>query len=376
MKLWRVAALVFGIVAALSAHAQDTPPAALAEAALAQFEAARVKLDAAQKATDRVKALTGVIHAYESGLEAMRAGLRQAALREAAIEREFQDESGQVAMLIGVLINLRPDASPAALVHPTGPIGQARAGMLVSSITPALQAQAEELRAQLQEVSILRELQNEALIVLEAGLKDVQTARTDLSQAMSQRTDLPKRFVADSTRLQDLINGSDTLESFASSLAVMDVVDGLSTLPDLDSAKGTWPLPVQGRLLRGFEESDAAGVKRPGWLLAARPLSLVITPWPATIRYQGAFLDYGNVIILEPGNDVLLVLAGLEKVYGDIGSVIPAGTAVGLMAGAAPDFEAFVTNAAQGAGAGLSETLYIEVREGGKPVDPTQWFAQ
>jgi septal ring factor EnvC (AmiA/AmiB activator) len=82
------------------------------------------------------------------------------------------------------------------------------------------------------------------------------------------------------------------------------------------------------------------------------------------------------VIILEPGNDVLLVLAGLEEVYGDIGSVIPAGTAVGLMAGASPDLESFVTNAELGTGAGLTETLYIEVREGGKPVDPTQWFTQ
>lgn len=376
MKIWCALGLILGLCAGSAAQSQDATPAALADAALAQFSAAQSQLNAANAATDRVKALTGVIKAYESGLEAMRAGLRQAALRETEIEAAFQDESGEVSNLLGVLINLRPDASPAALVHPTGPIGHARAGMLVASITPTMQAQAEELRTRLQEVSILRELQGEALSFLEAGLKDVQTARTDLSQAMSTRTDLPRRFVADPERVQDLINGSETLEAFASSLAVMDVVDGLSNLPDLDSAKGTWPLPVQSRLLRGFEEPDAAGVKRPGWILAARPLSLVATPWPATIRYQGAFLDYGNVIILEPGNDVLLVMAGLEEVYGDIGSVIPAGSAVGLMAGAAPDLEAFVTNATQGTGAGLTETLYIEVREGGKPVDPNQWFAQ
>ena len=375
MISWRVLGMCFGLCAA-AAQAQDAPPAALAQAALTQFETAQGKLEAANIATDRIKALTGVITAYESGLEAMRAGLRQAALRETEIEAAFQNESGQVASLLGVLVNLRPDASPAALVHPTGPIGHARAGMLVASITPAMQAQAEELREKLQEVSILRELQGEALEVLESGLKDVQTARTDLSQAMSMRTDLPRRFVADPQRMQDLINGSETLESFASSLAVMDVVDGLSTLPDLDTAKGTWPLPVQSRLLRGYNEPDAVGVKRPGWLLAARPLSLVVTPWPATIRYQGAFLDYGNVIILEPGNDVLLVIAGLEQVYGDIGSVIPAGSAIGLMAGASPDLAAFVTNATQGTGAGLTETLYIEVREGGKPVDPSEWFTQ
>ena len=375
MRVLRVVGLIFGICTACAAQSQDVSPAALAQDALAQFDAAHTRLETAEIATDRVKALTGVIQAYEGGLEAMRSGLRQAALREAEINRRFQDESGQVATLLAVLINLKPNASPAALVHPTGPIGHARAGMLVSSITPAMQEQAEELRAQLQEVSILRELQNEALEVLEAGLKDVQKARTDLSQAMSNRTDLPRRFVADATRVQELVNGSETLEAFASSLAVMDVVDGTSTLPDLDTAKGTWPLPTRGLLLRRYDETDAAGVQRPGWLLATRPLSLVTTPWPATIRYQGAFLDYGNVIILEPGNDVLIVLAGLDEVYGDVGSVIPAGSAVGLMSGASPDLDAFITNATQGTGGGLTETLYIEVREGGKPVDPAQWFA-
>jgi septal ring factor EnvC (AmiA/AmiB activator) len=373
MRLGTVAvcfALLTGV-----ALAQEDSPAALAEGAVAQFNAAHSELEAAQSAGDRVKALTRVVRAYEDGLEAMRAGLRQVSLREDELDREFQDESGQVAQLLGILINLKPDASPEALVHPTGPLGHARAGMLVSAITPAMQADADALRIKLEEVSILRELQDEALETLARGLKEAQQARTDLSQAMSDRTDLPRRFSADPDRLKTLIDSSETLEAFASGLAVMDVVDGISPLPDLDAAKGTWPMPVSGVFIRGYKEPDAAGVARPGWLWATRALSLVSTPWPATIRYKGAFLDYGNVIILEPGNDVLLVLAGLDEVYGEVGEVIPAGTAVGLMGGAAPDLDAFVENATQGTGAGLTETLYIEVREGGKPVNPEQWFA-
>lgn len=193
---------------------------------------------------------------------------------------------------------------------------------------------------------------------------------------MSDRVDLPKRFVTDDERLQTLIDSSETLESFASGLAVMDVVDGVAALPDLGHAKGTWAMPVRGRMLRGYNEADAAGVARPGILIATRQLSLVTSPWPATVRYHGAFLDYGNVMILEPSNDVLLVLAGLEEVYGEIGEVIPAGAAIGLMGGAAPDLDAFVENAEDGTGPGLSETLYIEVREGGQPVDPAAWFTQ
>lgn len=367
------AAAFFGFLTG-SVSAQESP-AALAEEAVQQFNTAHTQLEAAQTAGDRIKALTRVVRAYEDGLEAMRAGLRQVSLREGEMTRALQNESGQVAQLLGILINLKPDASPESLVHPTGPLGQARAGMLVSAVTPTLQAQAEDLRIKLEEVTILRELQSEALDTLARGLKDAQQARTDLSQSMSDRTDLPRRFSTDPGRLKTLIESSETLESFASGLAVMDVVDGITPMPDLEAAKGTWPMPVTGRLVHGFDEKDAAGVKRPGWLWAARALSLVSTPWPATVRYKGPFLDYGNVIILEPGNDVLLVLAGLDEVYGEVGEVIPAGTPVGLMGGAAPELDAFVENATQGTGAGLSETLYIEVREGGKPVNPEQWFA-
>lgn len=368
--------IVLAVTMANTALAQSTSPVDLAQDALARLEDARAQLDAAESATNRAKALTSVIRAYEDGQEAMRAGLRRVALREAELAAEFEDESGRVAELMGVLINMRPDASPEALIHPTGPLGQARAGMLVSAVTPAMKQEADALRVKLQEVTILRELQTESLAVLSRGLDEAQAARTELNQAMSDRTDLPTRFVADEARLATLLRSSDTLESFASGLAVLDVVDGLAPLPDLADVKGSWPLPVRGNLLRGFEEADAAGVARPGWLIAARSLSIVTAPWPATIRYHGPFLDYGNVMILEPGNDVLLVLAGLQDVYGTVGEVIPAGAAIGLMGGVAPDLDAFVENANEGSGAALTETLYIEVREGGTPVDPTVWFAQ
>jgi septal ring factor EnvC (AmiA/AmiB activator) len=60
------------------------------------------------------------------------------------------------------------------------------------------------------------------------------------------------------------------------------------------------PLPVLGTVLRRFDEADAAGVARPGPGAATRPNALATTPWPASVRYAGPLLDYGNVIILEP----------------------------------------------------------------------------
>jgi len=221
----------------------------------------------------------------------------------------------------------------------------------------------------------LRALQESAEQTLAEGLAGVQTARAALSKAISERTPLPKRFAADSDKLRRLLIGSDTLNGFASGLTSLG--DHGPELPaaGFDAARGSLPLPVHGTVLRRFNEADAAGIRRPGLLLATPPLALVTTPTTATIRYRGPLLDYGNVMILEPAGNILLVLAGLSRVYGNVGEVLPAGAPVGLMGGADPKISAFMAPATEGGGAGRSETLYMELRQDNIPVDPADWFS-
>ena len=358
----------------------ESDPAALARAAMTELEEAHLALSEAQRASDRVAALSQTIRAYEDALDALREGLRRAALREAAIRREFESERDKVSRFLGVMLSLQSASGPLALLHPSGPIGTARAGMIVGEITPAVQAEAERLRTKLEEVALLRALQESAAETLQKGLSGVQTARTELSQAISNRTDLPQRYLSDPQKLQSLIDSAETLESFATGLSEIDMSDLADAVPDpvqdFRSAKGDLPLPVPGTILRSFREPDAAGIKRPGLLFATRPLSLVTTPWAATLRFRGPFLDYGNVVILEPDTDTLLILAGLDQVFGEVGQVLPPGTPVGLMGGATPDSDSFFQNAVNGGGSEQSETLYMELRVGEKPVDPTPWFAQ
>ena len=97
-------------------------------------------------------------------------------------------------------------------------------------------------------------------------------------------------------------------------------------------------------------------------------------PTAATIRYRGPLLDYGQVLILEPQQDTLFVLAGLAQVYGKIGQVVPAGSPLGLMGGQTSQIDAILSQSRDGAGIDRTETLYIEVRQGNVPVDPLDWF--
>lgn len=355
----------------------QSDPSALARDAAVQLSEAHEALNAAEGARDRVAALTQTIRAYEDGLDALREGLRRAAIREAAIRAEFEAESEKVSRLLGVLLTVQSTSGPLVLLHPAGPIGTARSGMILADITPALQREADLLRQRLEEVAVLRTLQESAAETLEEGLQGVQEARTDLSKAISERTDLPMRFLSDPAELQKLIEGAETLEGFASGLVGIELgEDPNDAVRDFAAAKGTLPLPVSGTVLRGFNEADSAGIRRPGIVLATRPLGLVVAPWPATVRYLGPLLDYGNVMILEPDAGTLLVLAGMDEVYGAVGQVVPAGTALGMMGGAEPDTDRILLKATNGSGSERPETLYMELRLGGEPVDPKGWFSE
>jgi septal ring factor EnvC (AmiA/AmiB activator) len=335
-----------------------------------ELQEAVVALEEAVEARDRVAALSRTIRAYEAGLAALRGALREAALREATLTRAFEAKRDGIGRLLGVLATMEANPGPLLLLHPDGALGTARSGMILADVTPALQSEALALKAELQELSDLRALQLSAGEVLERGLATAQSSRTALSQAISDRTDLPRRFTEDPEVLKGLLESADTLDAFAAGLSP-DAEAGTS----FASEKGRLPLPVLGTVLRRPGEADASDVRRPGVTLATQARALVTAPWPATIRFRGPLLDYGNVMILEPGDGYLLVLSGMETLYGEVGEVVAAEAPLGLMGGSASSTAEFVTLAPDGSGGRDTETLYMELRQGAQPVDPMPWFA-
>lgn len=360
----------FAIALCLTATAASAGVAEDALQASNDLQAAVAALGQASEAKDRITALTRTISAYEEGLSVLRAALRQAQLRETQLTLQFQSKRDRIAQLLGVLSSIDAEPGPLLLLHPAGPLGTVRSGMMLADVTPALQAEVDQLRGELKELAGLQSLQKAAGETLGAGLTAAQLARSDLSQAMSDRTELPKRFTEDPDVLRNLLQSADTLEAFAGGLALDD--SGSTSFAD---AKGTLALPVLGTLLLGPGETDARGVTRPGLTLAARAQALVTSPWAATIRYRGPFLDYGNVMIIEPGGGYLMVLAGLEQVYGEVGEVVAQGAALGLMGGAEQGGADLLAPMKEDSGGRETETLYLELRQGAEPVDPMAWFA-
>ena len=363
------------VLACLLAVPAAADPMAEASAAADQLRAAGAALAQADRASDRVRALTATVRAYEAGLSVLRDALRDAALRERTIRERLDRDADSLSRLLATLQTHSRAPEATILLHPSGAVRTARASILMREMVPVLSAEAERLRADLEELEILVLLRRESLEIMEEGLANAQAARSALGDATAARS-ATEMSATEEAILFALVNGAETLDGFASSLTGSGRADGADAgEDDFAAARGRLPLPVAGVLLAGSGEADAAGVARPGLLLATAPGALVTTPWPGTVRYAGPLLDYGNVIVLEPQSGYLLVLAGLGDLYAATGSVVRSGDPLGLTAGQAEPAQGNLIATAGEAGRRRAETLYMELRMNGAPQDPAPWFA-
>jgi septal ring factor EnvC (AmiA/AmiB activator) len=345
-----------------------------AQKASIALRAATAALEGADEAEDRVRALTKTIRAYENGLNAMRAGLRGVSIRERSLRLKFESQRDQISRLLGILQTLERATTPLLLIHPTGPVGTARSGMMLSEITPGLQKQAEALRFQLEELSSIQVTQQIAQDDLSEGLKGLNKARVALSQAIASRTDLPQRILDNPEHVQRLAQTSLTLDNFANALINQEIGATPGTILQFEDGIGKIQLPANGSIFRKFNQTDAAGIERPGILLATPALSLLTAPWASTVRYSGPFLDYGNVIILEPDPAYLIVLSGMSRIYVVAGDIVSKDDPIGLMSGKELELGDLLVEVSQASETLAQETLYIEIRKNGKPIDPIDWF--
>jgi septal ring factor EnvC (AmiA/AmiB activator) len=334
------------------------------------------QLERSKSANDRIAALTGAILSFEESLSLARDSLRQISVLEARAQQKLTVEEESYSELIGVLLSIDKSPIQAELLHPDGPMATARGGMLIADLLPALEEKVQSLQSDLEAARYLSELQNQLTLDLQAGLVALQETRAALGRAIADRDDLPKRFIEDTEQTAILVTAADTLDIFASGLSLIAVDEAAGTLPDITIRKGTLPMPVRGKVIRYFNEADAAGIKRPGIVVAASDNALVRTPTAATIRYRGPLLDYGLVSILEPQQDILYILAGLGTVYGDIGEVLPAGSPVGLMGTSELFDKKNLIETLNDSGGLRGETLYIELRVNKAPENPLMWFEE
>ena len=344
--------------APLPAHGDAAQIASEASRLLAQ---AGESLQQASTGRDRRRALARAIRAYETGLIAANAGL--SALNEQASLRakDLAAKGKQMSDIQTALYQI--EATPPELrhLHPGGPVAAARAAMLMADMQQALAARATDLKADLDALSTLQALQ-------QTFADDIRRASAELAAA---RQDLMAGGQIDADPLTgDLGRASRDLASLAQTLT------GQPEPPAPDVApEGDWIWPAAGTIRRSFGEEDAAGIARPGLILMTAQGAVVSAPMAATVRYTGTFLDHGQMIILAPDAQRLLILTGLHGVFVAPGTRVSAMEPLGVMPGGDMSDEEFLIKFGNGDDAFLNQSLYVEFRRSGIATDPAGLFA-
>jgi len=321
----------------------------------------------------------------------------------------------ELASIIAALQAVERNRPPALVVRPDDAVDAARSASLLAAVVPELRDQAislgneldglERLRTQIKiereelsrsSVALRREQKN-----LEALLAETEEKRETSRLGAALEADQLNRARAEMEDLRSLIDGLERRAAAAlprpkpavpgdipGRSGVYGPVLGPGQSPAVDpvppskrfaEAKGRLRPPVAGRVVQTFNQELGPGLHADGIRLRTRPGAQVVAPYDSVIVFAEPFKSAGHVLILSAGEGYLLVLAGLDQIYGVEGQELLAGEPVGRMGGEGGS-PRLVEAATSGAGApaladDASPELYFELRRNGRPVDPLPWLA-
>lgn len=129
--------------------------------------------------------------------------------------------------------------------------------------------------------------------------------------------------------------------------------------PSLNGLAKGLPYPVRGEVQGRFGMERPEGGTWRGIVLRAAEGVRVGAVAPGRVVYAGWLSGFGNLLILDHGEQYLTVYAYNQSLLKEVGDVVAAGEAIATV----------------GATGGQVEPgLYFEIRHGGKPVNPLLWL--
>ncbi|MEL7032362.1 MAG: peptidoglycan DD-metalloendopeptidase family protein [Pseudomonadota bacterium] len=128
--------------------------------------------------------------------------------------------------------------------------------------------------------------------------------------------------------------------------------------PTVSQPLGVLALPATGRMVRAWGDKMPGGEKSESVAFATRNGAQVSAPISGTVEFSGPFRSYGQLLILSTSDGYHVLLWGMSSNYVSVGQSVQQGEPVAKMSERA---------------SGEPE-LFMEVRKGGKPMNPAQWM--
>ena len=227
----------------------------------------------------------------------------------------------------------------------------------------------EEYRAAVEEYRELRQRHNARLAALSRTLEGAQTEALNLERrhhelervrrvVASRLQKLEKSQKSTGASLADLHEREAALERLIATLSSRERLTGSD---DIRRFRGALPWPVAGPVVQGFGRhylSKYATYTVCNGLRFSAPSNVPVNAiFPGMVAYARHFKGYGNMVVLDHGNGVYSLVAGLATIHVRLDQRVKMGTRLGLTSPPADN-----------------GNIYLEFRVGEKPEDPRRWL--
>jgi septal ring factor EnvC (AmiA/AmiB activator) len=394
-----------------------------------ELQSSRVKeqglaQDLAALAEERAKLNSGLIEAGkrvqagEAKLTETEAKLAELTEQVTVIQNSITERKEAIVKMLSAMQRIGRTPPPALVTRRDDALAVVRSAMLLADIFPELKYQADNLSRELEglvtvengirdqrdkekseaerlaseQVSLDRLLEEKRRDTAqgEAELADIRRSTADQAQAVTDLNELVDRLDAQIARVEIAQYDAEVAAERAllareqqqalatpTNESVVEIKPGTKVAfasPDrlkpalpFEAAKGTLRLPAQGRRVKRFGETDAAGSTLKGISLQTRGEARITAPADGWVVYAGEFRSYGQLLIINTGGGYHILLAGMSRIDVSLGQFVLAGEPIAVMG----------NTAAPSQGDDSSRpVLYVEFRKDGRPVDPDPWWAE
>ena len=140
--------------------------------------------------------------------------------------------------------------------------------------------------------------------------------------------------------------------------------DTHTAVKPFEAYKGLLKMPVKGKIISLFGKFKNTRYEvlnfRSGIEIQTERGEPIAAVYAGKILYADWFKGYGNMIIIDHGNNYYTVYAHIEEAFKSTGDTVKAGEVIATVGDT---------------GSITGPKLYFEVRHHGKPLDPMQWLA-
>lgn len=292
----------------------------------------------------------------------------------------------QLTGVIAALQRLSRHPPVALVALPTSPTETVRSAILLRAAVPAVEERAKALHNDLRVLGEVREAMAAAREKLDAERARLSEQQQELAALVDRKSRLAGELRAESEaaeeRARRLGEEAHSLRELVARIAEARRREELqrrrqiALLPPMPERKPAPPpasrsipsppagsnpfgLPVRGSIERQFGGDDEFGQPSRGVTVRTRGNAQIVAPREGEVVFAGPFRGYGQLLIIEHGQEYHVLLAGMARIDVSVGDKVMAGEPVGTMGDAGE----------------AEPRLYLELRRKGRPVNPLPWLA-